>query len=73
MIKQGVSLKTYNSLGVVANAALFAVVKSKEDLQLNFGDKRFRSAWILEVEAIQCFAMLQTTHHPHRYCWCQNY
>lgn len=47
MIKKGVSLKTYNSFGVVAKAALFAVVKSKEDLQLIFGDKRFRSAWIL--------------------------
>ena len=47
MIKQGVSLKTYNSFGVVAKAALFAVAKSKEDLQLILGDKRFRSAWIL--------------------------
>ena len=47
MIKQGVSLKTYNSFGVVAKAALFAVVKSKEDLQLVLGDKRFHSAWIL--------------------------
>ena len=33
MIKQGVSLKTYNSFGVVAKAALFAVAISKEDLQ----------------------------------------
>ncbi len=47
MIKQGVSLKTYNSFGVVAKAALFAVAKSKEDLQLILKDKRFRSAWIL--------------------------
>ena len=47
MIKKGVSLKTYNSFGVVAKAALFAVVKSKEDLQLVLGDKRFHSAWIL--------------------------
>ena len=47
MIKQGVSLKTYNSFGVVAKAALFAVAKSKEDLQLILRDKRFRSAWIL--------------------------
>ena len=47
MIKQGVSLKTYNSFGVVAKAELFAVAKSKEDLQLILRDKRFRSAWIL--------------------------
>ena len=47
MIKQGVPLKTYNSFGVVAKAALFAVAKSKEDLQLILKDKRFRSAWIL--------------------------
>ncbi len=47
MIKQGVSLKTYNSFGVVAKADLFAVAKSTEDLQLILGDKRFHSAWIL--------------------------
>ena len=47
MIRQGVSLKTYNSFGVVAKAAMFAVAKSKEDLQLILGDKRFCSAWIL--------------------------
>ena len=47
MIRQGVSLKTYNSFGVVAKAALFAVAKSKEDLQLILKDERFRSAWIL--------------------------
>ena len=47
MIKQGVLLKTYNSFGVVAKAALFAVAKSKEDLQLILKDERFRSAWIL--------------------------
>ena len=47
MIKQGVSLKTYNSFGVVAKADLFAVAKNTEDLQLILGDKRFHSAWIL--------------------------
>ena len=33
MIRQGVSLKTYNSFRVAAEAALFTVAKTIEDLQ----------------------------------------
>ena len=33
MIEKGVSLKTYNSFGIAAEAALFAVAKTIEDLQ----------------------------------------
>ena len=47
MIDQGVSLKAYNSFGVAAKAALFAVAKTIEDLQSILKDKRFASAWIL--------------------------
>ena len=47
MIEQGVSLKTYNSFGVAAEAALFAVAKTIEDLQYILKDQRFASAWIL--------------------------
>ena len=47
MIEQGVSLKTYNSFGVAAEAALFAVAKTIEDLQSILKDQRFASAWIL--------------------------
>ena len=47
MIEQGVSLKTYNSFGVAAEAALFAVAKTIEDLQSILKDQRFSSAWIL--------------------------
>ncbi|MEC7659671.1 MAG: FAD-binding protein, partial [Bacteroidota bacterium] len=47
MIEQGVSLKTYNSFGVAAKAALFAVAKTIEDLQSILKDKRCASAWIL--------------------------
>jgi len=47
MIKQGVSLKTYNSFGVASEAALFAVAKNIKDLQSILKDKRFTSAWIL--------------------------
>ena len=47
MIKQGVSLKTYNSFGVAAEAALFAVAKTIEELQYLLKDQRFASAWIL--------------------------
>ena len=47
MIEQGVSLKTYNSFGVAAEAALFGVAKTIEDLQYILKDQRFASAWIL--------------------------
>ncbi|MGB0811309.1 MAG: FAD-binding protein, partial [Flavobacteriaceae bacterium] len=47
MIEQGVSLKTYNSFGVAAEATLFAVAKTIKDLQSILKDKRFTSAWIL--------------------------
>ena len=47
MIEQGVSIKTYNSFGVAAEAALFAVAKTIEDLQSILKDQRFASAWIL--------------------------
>jgi len=47
MIEQGISLKTYNSFGVAAKAALFAVAKTIEDLQSILKDDRFTSAWIL--------------------------
>jgi UDP-N-acetylmuramate dehydrogenase len=47
MIEKGVSLKLYNSFGVAAKAALFAVAKTIEDLQSILKDKRFASAWIL--------------------------
>ena len=47
MIEQGVSLKTYNSFGVAAEAALFAVAKTIEDLQSILNDQRFTFAWIL--------------------------
>jgi UDP-N-acetylmuramate dehydrogenase len=47
MIEQGISLKTYNSFGVSAKAALFAVAKTIEDLQSILKDDRFTSAWIL--------------------------
>ena len=54
MIEQGVSLKTYNSFGVDAEASLFAVAKTINDLQSILKDQRFASAWIL-VAAIHCF------------------
>lgn len=47
MIHQDVSLKTYNSFGVAADASLFAVAKSVDDLQTILRDQRFASAWIL--------------------------
>jgi UDP-N-acetylmuramate dehydrogenase len=47
MIEQGVSLRTYNSFGVAAEATLFAVAKTIEDLQSILKDQRFASAWIL--------------------------
>jgi UDP-N-acetylmuramate dehydrogenase len=47
MIEKGVSLKKYNSFGVAAEASLFAVAKTIEDLQSILRDKRFNSAWIL--------------------------
>ena len=42
MIEQGVSLKTYNSFGVAAEATLFAVAKTIKDLQSILKDKRFK-------------------------------
>ena len=47
MIEQGVSLKTYNSFGITAEADLFAVAKSIGDLQFILKNQRFTSAWIL--------------------------
>ena len=60
MIEQGVSLKTYNSFGVDAEASLFAVAKTINDLQSILKDQRFASAWILGVAAIHYFVTPQT-------------
>ena len=66
MIEQGVSLKTYNSFGVAAEAALFAVAKTIEDLQSILKDKRFASAWILGggSNTLFCNCLLYTSPSP---------
>ena len=62
MIEQGVSLKTYNSFGVDAEASLFAVAKTIKDLQSILKDQRFTSAWILGGGSNTLFC--DTPKHP---------
>ena len=62
MIEQGVSLKTYNSFGVDAEASLFAVAKTINDLQSILKDQRFASAWILGGGSNTLFC--DTPKHP---------